>query len=233
MIELFQNDLRMRLLRAGADLVGFADLSDIALPGATRYRTAVAIGIGYDPEVVSRLDSQVEAFERHLFENRIIMEHLLIRCEQMLRRNEFEVWAPPISKNLPGLLSDFSHKTAATKAGLGWVGKSALFVSHEFGPGMRLATVLTDAPLVCAEPVVASRCADCAGCVEVCPYGAIRGEQWYPGIARDELLDAQLCSEKREEHIPALGFKHPCGLCIRACPFGQPGERDKTRVWRN
>ena len=41
----------------------------------------------------------------------------------------------------------FAHKTAATQAGLGWIGKTALLVSPAFGPRVRLATVFTDMPL--------------------------------------------------------------------------------------
>ena len=124
-------------------------------------------------------------------------------------------------KNLPGLLSDFPHKTAVTKAGLGWVGKNALFVSEEFGCGMRLATALTDARFVPGKPVTESRCGDCVECVKACPYGAIRATNWHPGIEREKLLDAFLCSEKREAFISKLGYKHPCGLCIKACPVGK------------
>jgi epoxyqueuosine reductase QueG len=128
------------------------------------------------------------------------------------------------------LLSDFSHKTAATKAGLGWVGKSALFVSAEFGPGVRLASVLTDAPFTTGAPVVESRCGKCTECIKACPYGAIKGAQWDPEISRDDLLDAFLCSRKREAYILELGFKHPCGLCIKACPFGKKRNRDPAEV---
>ena len=46
-----------------------------------------------------------------------------------------------------GMPADFPHKTAANMAGLGFIGKSVLFISNEFGPRVRLATVLTDAPL--------------------------------------------------------------------------------------
>jgi epoxyqueuosine reductase QueG len=153
------------------------------------------------------------------------MTGLLELCRNYLLQDGYVVRIPPISRNLPGLRSDFSHKTAATKAGLGWVGKSALFISPEFGSGLRLATVLTDAPLITGTPTTESRCGTCAACVDVCPYGALRGTSWHPGIERDELLDAVLCSEKREEFRPALGYKHPCGLCIQACPFGKGKDR--------
>ena len=229
-IQRLQRRLESELLSTGADLVGFANISDVPIPDKNELCTAVAIGIAYDPEIVEILDNDPEAFENHLADNKKTMLSLLRACEQLLEENGFAAWTPPISNNLPGLLSDFSHKTAATKAGLGWVGKSALFVSSEFGPGVQLASVLTDAPLATGAPVAESRCGKCEECVEACPYGAIKGAQWHAGIARDELLDAFLCSKKREAYTLELGFKHPCGLCIKACPFGKKRNRDPVQA---
>ena len=63
----------------------------------------------------------------------------------------------------------FPHKTAATQAGLGWIGKTALFVSPRLGPRLRLATVFTDAELPVGEPVTEGRCGSCRRCVDACP----------------------------------------------------------------
>ena len=41
----------------------------------------------------------------------------------------------------------FSHRMAAQMAGLGWIGKNCSLVSPQNGPRLRLATVLTNAPL--------------------------------------------------------------------------------------
>lgn len=225
-----QKNLESTLLSAGADLVGFADISDAAIPGREELRAAIAIGIAYDPEIIDALDRDPKAFAEHLADNKKAIGQLLAACERLLGEAGFATWTPPIAENLPGLVSDFSHKTAATKAGLGWVGKSALFVSPEFGPGMRLASVLTDAPLTPGTPVVEGRCGKCTACADACPYGAIRGEQWHAGIPRDELLDAFLCSKEREDFMPKLGFKHPCGLCIQACPYGKKRIRERARA---
>lgn len=220
-----QTEISSRLKQAGADLVGFAELD--WLPPERRY--VISIGIAYDPNITSQLDSQVKAFEEYLDLTKNHMEKLLALAGQLLQEHGDEVWIPPISKNLKGLLGDFPHKTAATRAGLGWVGKNALFVSPDFGCGLRLASVLTNAVFSVGVPTKASRCRACRACQNVCPYGAIKGDLWFPGIERGRLLDAFLCSEKREAFIPSLGYKHPCGLCIQACPWTRRYIRRYTR----
>ena len=42
------------------------------------------------------------------------------------------------------LRHDFSHKMVGTLAGLGWIGKSDLFISKIFGPRLRLVSILVD-----------------------------------------------------------------------------------------
>ena len=176
-----EGEIESRLLSSGADFVGFADISGVRSSINLEQRTAVAIGIAYDSAVVDRLDSEIEAFERHLADTKDEMETVLLVCVQYLRQRDFKAWIH-FSKDLPGLLSDFSHKMAATKAGLGWIGRSSLFVSTEFGCGVRLATVLTNASFTPGEPVSESRCGDCTECVKACPYGAIRGAYLEVGV---------------------------------------------------
>ena len=45
------------------------------------------------------------------------------------------------------LLSILPYKTIATKSGLGWIGRSALFVTPEYGSAVALGAILTDMPL--------------------------------------------------------------------------------------
>jgi len=121
------------------------------------------------------------------------------------------------------LLGVFPHKLAATRAGLGWIGKSSLLVTPEFGPRVRLQTILLAAGLPANEPVTASRCGTCDACVTACPYGYICNTLWQPGVDREALFSPFDCSRKREAFISTLGHKHPCGLCLLACPIGQEG----------
>ncbi len=119
----------------------------------------------------------------------------------------------------------FPHKTAATQAGLGWIGKTALLVSPAFGPRVRLATVFTDMLLVPGVPTVAGRCGRCRACVDACPAGAGRDVRWQAGMPRDELLDARACMES-DSRVTDWRVKPPdfpgcvCGICVAVCPFG-------------
>jgi epoxyqueuosine reductase QueG len=112
----------------------------------------------------------------------------------------------------------FAHKTAATQAGLGWIGKTAIFVSPRLGPWLRLATVFTDAELPAAEPVTEGGCARCRRCVDACPAGAGRDVRWRAGMPRDVLLDVVACMRENDSHDEAGRL---CGVCLAVCPFGR------------
>jgi epoxyqueuosine reductase QueG len=112
----------------------------------------------------------------------------------------------------------FPHKTAATQAGLGWIGKTALFVSLRLGPKVRLATVFTDLRVPPGIPLTSSRCGKCRLCVDACPVGAGRDVLWQAGMPRDELYDEKAC-EVYTERFPELGGV--CGICVAACPLGK------------
>jgi epoxyqueuosine reductase QueG len=117
------------------------------------------------------------------------------------------------------LSAPFSHKMAATRAGVGWIGKSALLVTPEFGPALRLASLLTDAPLAVGEPITESRCGDCMVCVKACPGSAIKGQHWQAGRQREELFDAHVCYETRTKAALRNGSQRlRCGVCMSVCP---------------
>jgi len=113
----------------------------------------------------------------------------------------------------------FPHKLAATRAGLGWIGKSSLLVTPEFGPRVRLQTILLKAELLANEPITESRCGTCDACAKACPYGCIHNTLWQPGIDREALFSPFDCSRKREEFIPThIGAQAP----LRTVPVGMP-----------
>ena len=116
---------------------------------------------------------------------------------------------------------EFPHKTAATRAGIGWVGRNCLLITRNYGPWVRLGTVFTHLPLNCAKPLTKNHCGKCRQCVEACPAGAIVGNPWQPGIQRDELLDAGCCDRWKKQHYYQFHRGHNCGICAAVCPYGR------------
>lgn len=121
------------------------------------------------------------------------------------------------SVNIKG---DFPHKTAATRAGLGWIGRHCQLITKPYGSWVRLATVFTDMELPCGPPVDRSFCGHCMRCVEACPAAALKGNAWYPGLAREEILDVRACDQWKKEHFFHYHRGHICGICSGVCPYG-------------
>jgi epoxyqueuosine reductase len=104
----------------------------------------------------------------------------------------------------------FSHRHAASLAGLGFLGRHGLIVHPDYGAAIRLASVLTNLPLHLDEPLEAD-CGDCVACLAACPVGAISvdGIKDFNGKACYENLRQY---EKRRN----IGVMI-CGLCVKAC----------------
>lgn len=115
---------------------------------------------------------------------------------------------------------DFPHKTAATRAGLGWIGKNCQLVTKNFGPWIRLGTVFTDIDLPCGPPMEKDYCGKCVKCVEACPPHSLTGESWYPGRPREEILDVIGCDTWKKDNYFQFHKGHNCGICSAVCPWG-------------
>lgn len=115
---------------------------------------------------------------------------------------------------------DFPHKTAATRAGLGWIGCHCQLITRQFGSWIRLGTVFTDMILTPGSPIDRSFCGRCTRCVEACPAGALKGTAWYPGLPRKEILDAKICDHWKKKHYFQYHNGHNCGICSAVCPYG-------------
>lgn len=115
---------------------------------------------------------------------------------------------------------DFPHKTAATRAGLGWIGRHCQLITRPFGPWGRLGTVFTDMDLPCGPPVTRNHCGTCMRCVEACPAGALTGTAWSPGLDRKLILDVEKCDRWKKTHYAHYHNGRNCGICSSVCPYG-------------
>lgn len=221
-----QKFLIRTLKENGASLVGFGDISVVGSELRRDFPNAMSLGVKYNEKIVENLHIDEESFHNHLVGLNVLMKQLITITENLLSRWGYQFATTPISTPVKDnkqlrKLQIFPHKTAATSAGLGWIGKCALLVTPEFGPRIRLGAVLTNARFKTAGPIVKSQCGRCSLCVEACPYGAIHNVNWERGMEREKLFDAYLCNEKRLDSIPVIGRKSSCGLCLQACKIGR------------
>lgn len=223
--------LRDQILGWGASLVGFADLRGVAPPAFSHWPSGVSIAMALDSAALAgvRDGPTVEYYEEYKRANRALDE-IAARSADHINSlgHSAEVFPATIVDSSMGsdyqktLSVGFQHKTAATRAGLGWIGKSALLVTPEFGSRVRLVTVFTDMALDTGTPMTEGQCGNCRACLRACPAGAIKGREWRVGLARAELVDVVACRAKmRQLLLERVGVEDAvCGVCLSVCPVG-------------
>ena len=155
------------------------------------------------------------------------LDALGMKCEEFLINNGYNAYAQT-KKRLGTDFGEFNsfelpHKTIATRAGLGWIGKSALFITNDYGSALRLSSVLTDAPLNIGKPILKSKCGKCMECRDACFGRAISGKNWNYKLKRNDFYDDKKCEKYAlkvsEENLGKADTV--CGKCIFACPHTQ------------
>jgi epoxyqueuosine reductase len=217
------NSVRTMLLERGAALVGFADLAPLDEATRRGFPRAVAVGMALTPGIVAGITTgPTEAYLGQYRRTNNLLTELAQAAAQALSAAGWRAEARPATGDwdTETLRAPFSHKMAATLAGLGWIGKCDLLITREFGAAVRWATVLTDAPLSVGVPVTESRCGACRACVEVCPGHACSGRNWRQGMTREELWDPRACMAGMKAVNARLGVSVGiCGMCVAACPW--------------
>jgi len=209
----------------GAALAGFGDLTSLPPDVREGLPVGIIVAVKYPKEVIRGISDLPTASYFEWYERlNVRLDALVTHVAEILRERGHAAIAQTRERVGRGESEDHTplpHKTVATRAGIGWIGKSALLVTERYGSMIRLSSVLTDAPLETAEPVNLSRCGDCRACADACPAGAVSGRQWRAGLGRDELLDAALCRETARERAKRGfgGGATICGKCIEVCPW--------------
>lgn len=222
---MLNEELETFLISNGASLVGFANLGEIAPEVRDNFPSGISIAVALDPQVMA--DIQEGPTKRYYEEYRRaneLLDALGQRAVEFLEsRRDKAKWFAATNAGIDEqtLSTRLPHKTVATRAGLGWIGKCALLINKRFGSAIRLTTVLTDAPIVTGQAVNTSLCGNCTHCVDICPGHAPTGRDWQAGLPRESLVDAYACRETaREFELKTEGiYDNICGLCIVACPW--------------
>jgi len=211
----------------GASMVGFADLTVTPALARQDLPRAVAFAVALAPDVVAEIkNGPTRAYYAEYKRANLLLEDLSLAAAELLRGRGFRAISSAATNegiDLTTYSTPLPHKTVATLAGFGWIGKCALLVSEQFGSAIRLNRVLTDAQFPTGMPVSDSRCGDCQVCVDACPGLAPTGGNWTRDRHRDEFFDASACRRAaRETAQRRTGIMDTfCGICIAVCPWTQ------------
>ncbi|MDQ1327111.1 MAG: epoxyqueuosine reductase [Candidatus Poribacteria bacterium] len=207
-------DLTEKLLEAaiksGADLFGVADANDFSSyvdkhnPFFYVDNAKSVIIIGYhinDPILAVGIPS-IDGKPYCSFINEILGNIALGIISILLKEGKRTVLSP---------YNGIFAKDAAVLAGLGAIGKNNLLLTSQFGPRVRLRTIITEAELSVNARTQESFCEDCP---RLC-WSACHADAFATGK-----FDRDACIKYSEEHIIKLSDNSSLGCreCELACP---------------
>lgn len=215
-------------------IFGFADLRGFLPEKYSSYNYGISIGKKLDDKITDNLvkGPTIEYYNHYKNVNQELAG-LADAIQSDLKQHDINSLpvAPTISIGsiqyqiyLKTLTYDVSHKMTATRAGLGWIGKTDLLISESFGPRLRLTTILLEQyPGYTGIPIEKSSCGDCNICVKKCPAQAANGLLWNINIHRDIFFNPYKCREKCGELARKMlnVDERICGLCVSVCPKGK------------
>lgn len=225
MNQLF-SELQNYLLERGASLVGTAALKDVPEEDRKGFAYGVSIAVAIRHDIIRGIENgpTLAYYEEYVKLNGQL-NSLAEYTADFLKRHGFEAFpqtTTSVVQDRNALRTPLPHKTVATRAGLGWIGKCALLVTKNFGSAIRITSVLTDAPLPAGTPTNASLCGACTRCRDACPGKAVKGINWSPDLEREEYYDAHSCEKAARQQMQRLGIDNTlCGKCIYVCPWTQ------------
>ena len=224
-------NIKEYILSLKADLVGFADLSEIPAEKRIDLPYGIAIAIALNPSTIKNISVEPVAqyMKDYGDEYNSVTKRLDVICEltaQYIVDRGYK--AIPQTRTFVNqqrengkIKAKVPHKTVAALSGFGWIGKNALLITEKYGSALRLTSVLTDAPVSAEKFEYTCNCGNCSACVDKCPGKAIKNITWNIKTDRDNLIDFDACqkaSRIREENV---NVHAPCGICISHCPHTQ------------
>ena len=227
-----------KYLQPSSDFIyGFANLEGLLDEEFKNYTFGISIGKKLDDDIVDLVQNGPTMEYYHHYHN-INTELDGVASQICKELNENGIRSQNIiptikttGDELKELKYKISHKMVATRAGLGWIGKTDLLISKKFGPRFRLVTILLEKPVDTENREInQSRCGTCDICVEKCPAQAANGKSWNIKTYRDGFFDAYkcraMCAELAKKHLSR--DIRICGICVSVCPIGKKNRKEMT-----
>jgi len=208
-----------QLVNKDIALIGFADLSEINenLRYGYKYGVSIAIALKIFPSITD--EPSIEYYNEFKRVNVEVKETANFLANS-INGFGYNAYSLAGEKQNDEFRTQLPYKTLATRAGIGWIGKSGTLVTKQYGNAIRLNGILTNMPLKTGMPINSSFCGNCEECVTNCPGKAISGNLWSLHVERDELLNAYECKKaviKRGKIWDVT--EGSCGICIATCPY--------------
>lgn len=219
-------DLESLLKSEGATGVGFANLKGLKNT-PQGYISGVSIFVKLSKDAIKSINTKNNTLYQEEYKGLDEkLDKIALKGEEYLKSKGYKAEALTSDKLLitEDNTSQISFEEVATRAGLGWIGKSCLLINQDYGPAIKLITILTNAPLTYAKPVKASLCGMCTECRDSCKPGAINGILWNTNTNPDTLFNHKKCLK----HLKKLSKKQSqdegfelCSQCVYVCPKTQ------------
>ena len=218
------NNLKEKILSFGCHDVGFSFIGEELAQkttGSPDFKYAISIIVKLSDAVIDGItDEPTHVYFHHYRTVNALIDNIILKTGMEIEKLGGKYIPVAASQSISGYTGFFQHKTAARLAGLGGIGKSGLFISSEYGPRVRLGTLLTDLPLETGTPFNEDICGDCNVCVKLCPAMAISDSPFDLNSPSDT-LDRRACSEYMKKNFQHIGRGVVCGICVKNCPKGK------------
>ena len=208
------NELIPELKNRGVNFVKVVDISMLSVKENRGYNVAILIGIILSPSYIYRLSKENIGDHFEFSKKEHDANELAEWTADFIEEKGYNAYAQSERNLINGFFdvdtktTTLPHKKIAMLAGLGWIGKSNLLVTEEYGSALCMCSVLTNAPLPTQNKmIIMPKCAECTVCRDICPTKVIHGSTWEIGMNRDLIVDVYNCET--------------CLKCLSNCPWTQ------------
>jgi len=204
------DEIKKVLFDNGADIVQFVDISSFPKEQTLDFEKAIVFCTALSKEYVIDIwnGKEIDYDNDEYLTKELNIEKLADWLADYIRQKGFQALSQSEESNIkngyieqayidPELRQGISFlplKAIARVGGLGFIGKSNLLVTEEYGSAITMCAVLTDAPILTENAIVIeSKCGSCEACVANCPANALRGNEWTISGGRESVVDVSKC----------------------------------------